>query len=360
MPARKQHPALIDERVLLHLLVALIVQAHGDGVAQRSSHAIVLGVAHLGHEIELYLAAIALLGPLQRARSELGGNRHEDLVGTDPELGGLDGDRQLDLGNRRVHGVLQLALAIFGREDAEGLGRVIALAVADARTARNSVDLHAERAPAAVVRGVAAVVAEQVVAGEIALHVREGFAEVAQIEEALAAGVGGEGGQSFPGILTGILLMEDRSSLKHGLSRGRAHAGIAAGNFSHEAARIDGVDGDVGAIGGVGGGFQLGAIVFASLGDAAGELQHRLLAGDFAEQIGDGFERGELAVGVEDIELGFVGGEGRVEASADRGFYAGGGSVQHWRARDSLPGTSASTARFRRSLSLVKSATTCS
>ncbi len=114
---------------------------------------------------------------------------------------------------------------------------------------------------------------------------------------------------------------------------------IAAGNLRHQAARIHGVDGHVGAVGGVGGGAQLRAIVLAGLRDAAGELDHRFFAGDFAQQVGHRFERGQLAVGVEDVELGIVGGEGRVGVFGDGGFDSGGARRRPGRpVATSLPG----------------------
>ena len=51
------------------------------------------------------------------------------------------------------------------------------------------------------------------------------------------------------------------------------------------------------------------------------------LPGMSREQIGDRFERRQLAIGVEDIELGVIGGEGRVGVLGDGGFHAGGSGV---------------------------------
>ena len=45
------------------------------------------------------------------------------------------------------------------------------------------------------------------------------------------------------------------------------------------------------------------------LADAAGEVHQRLLLGEGPEHLGGRFERRQLAVGVEDVELGVVGGE---------------------------------------------------
>ena len=239
-------------------------------------------VANFGGEVEFHLAASALLRPLQGAGSELRGDGNVDLPVVQPEVSGFHGDGQLHDRRFRAHGVFQLTLAIFGGVDAEVLGRVIALAIANARPG-NSVHFHAQGAPAAVMLRIRAVVAQQIISGSIGLHGTEGLAEVSQIEKAAPAGIGGQRGQSLTRILARAALLEDGGAGKHGVAAGRSGAGIAAGNFREQAARVHGVNGHIGAIGGVGGGAKLGAIVFAGLGDAAGELQHRFLAGDIPQ-----------------------------------------------------------------------------
>lgn len=157
---------------------------------------------------------------------------------------------------------------------------------------------------------VGAVIAEQVVARSIVFDGLEDLAKVADVEVGFSAGIGSQSGESLARVLTGLHLAEDGGTRKHSGAAGAAGAGIAAGDLGHEAARVHGVEGDVGAVGGVGGGAELRAVFFAGLRDAAGELNDGLAARDVAEQVGESLEGGELAVGIEDVELGLVGGEG--------------------------------------------------
>ena len=78
---------------------------------------------------------------------------------------------------------------------------------------------------------------------------------------------------------------------------------------SHQPARIDGIEGDVGADGCVDGGLKLRLIVHAGFLDAARNVDQRLLFRIARETAGGIFERGQLAIGIEDVELGLVGDE---------------------------------------------------
>ena len=51
----------------------------------------------------------------------------------------------------------------------------------------------------------------------------------------------------------------------------------------------------------------MGFIINAGLADAAGEIDEGLLFGEGAEHARGGFESGEFAVGIEDVEFGVVG-----------------------------------------------------
>ena len=186
----------------------------------------------------------------------------------------------------------------------------------------------------------------------------ERLAEIAQIEEAACRRYRWPAWPAFRANPRASCWWKTAAPGKHGVAGGRADAGIAAGNLRHQAARIHGVDGDVGAIRGIGGGAQLRAIVFAGLGDAAGELDHRFFAGDVAEQVGHGFERGELAIGVENVEFGFVGGEGRVGVFGDGGLRRRGGGVGQSGELRFLAGKQRVHGPSSRSRSLVKSETT--
>ncbi len=72
------------------------------------------------------------------------------------------------------------------------------------------------------------------------------------------------------------------------------------------------VDGNIRAVRGVGRGDQLRAVFLAGLRDAAGELNHGFLSGNAFQHFAQGFDGGELPVGIEDIEFRVVGGERRV------------------------------------------------
>src|SRR5207245_2622710 len=128
-----------------------------------------------------------------------------------------------------------LALAIFGGVDAEILGRVIALAVANAR-AGYSHDFYVYGAPAAVVRCIRAVVAQKIVSVGIGLHGTAGLAKISQVETAAPPRIGGERGQSFARILPRPALLEDGGAAVHGISARSSHAGIAARNFCQQPA----------------------------------------------------------------------------------------------------------------------------
>ena len=76
-----------------------------------------------------------------------------------------------------------------------------------------------------------------------------------------------------------------------------------------QAARIDAVDGHVGARRFVGGGAQAGLVLDAVAGQAAGEVEHGLALVDALEALRDRADGEQLAVGVEAVVLGVVGGE---------------------------------------------------
>jgi hypothetical protein len=73
---------------------------------------------------------------------------------------------------------LQLALAVFCGENVKTLCCVVALAIADVR-AGDAADANAKGAPSAIVRGIGAVVAEQIIAGSVRLNRAECLAEIA-------------------------------------------------------------------------------------------------------------------------------------------------------------------------------------
>ena len=84
---------------------------------------------------------------------------------------------------------------------------------------------------------------------------------------------------------------------------------IAAGDQGYQAASVDGIKRDVRAHGGIDRSFDLRLILDAGFSDPAREIDHGFLFGKDAQLAGGVFESGQLAVGVEDVEFGFVGGE---------------------------------------------------
>src|SRR5271163_2472894 len=87
---------------------------------------------------------------------------------------------------------------------------------------------------------------------------------------------------------------------------GGALAGVAEGRLRDEAAGVDGPEGDAGTDGVVDGGVELGLVVDAVEGEAAGEVDEDLFLAEAAEHLGGGLKGGELAVGVEEVELAAV------------------------------------------------------
>src|SRR5882762_6975575 len=161
----------------------LRIDFHRDRVAQRANYAVRLGVAHLRGEIKRGLVAASFLRPLQRAGSELRGDRNEYLIPVQPELRGLDSHSKLDFRCIRAERVLQLALTVFRREYAEILRRVVALASADVRPGGQLGNLHVDAPPAPIPGRIHTVVANEVVTGVVVLHALKNFGEVTEVEK---------------------------------------------------------------------------------------------------------------------------------------------------------------------------------
>ena len=85
---------------------------------------------------------------------------------------------------------------------------------------------------------------------------------------------------------------------------------VAQRRLGHQAARIDRPERDAGADGRVDGGVQLRLVVHAVQPQAAGEVDQRFLLVELAQHLGGGLQRGQLAVGIEDVELAVVLAEG--------------------------------------------------
>ena len=221
---------------------------------------------------------------------------------------------------------MQLRLAILVRKMLEILGCVVAFA--EAHVHPGSFHLHFDVVPLPIAFDVRAdVVAQQVVAAVVCFHTLERIAQITQIEERLPAGIRRKRGQRVARILPAIHLFEHRSAGERRIAVRRTGGGIAARNFRHQSARVHGIDGYVGAVGGIGGRAKLSAILFPGLGNPAGELDHRFFPRDRGEDVRQALHRGELFIGVEDVELGFIRGVSRAGVFADVGFTVGGRGV---------------------------------
>src|SRR3989441_3407938 len=129
----EDHSTLIHQRALADLLKTLSAEFHLDRIAQGPRNAARLLLAHLSSEVKLCFVPAALFGPLERAGSQLGGDRHEDLVLAQAEVSCLERHRQLDARRLGAHGLFELAFAILGGEDPVIFRRAVAFAVPHAQ-----------------------------------------------------------------------------------------------------------------------------------------------------------------------------------------------------------------------------------
>ena len=91
---------------------------------------------------------------------------------------------------------------------------------------------------------------------------------------------------------------------------------IAQRRAGHQPARINGPKRNAGADRRVDGGVHLRLVVDAVQPQAAGKVDQRLLLAHLAQHLRRGLQRGELAVGIEDVELAVVLPEGRAGVGA--------------------------------------------
>ena len=184
-------------------------------------------------------------------------------------------------------------------------GRVVAGAVFELDA--GTVDFDGELAVLAVAREVGGVEADGVVGRGVGLDFGEGGREVVGVKEGRAAGVGGERGHDFLRGEVLVHVVHERAAVEAALPAQAAGGGVAQRADGLQAARVDAVDGEVGAHGGVDGGAERSFVLDAVARDAAGEVEQRLLLVDFCEGLGDGAQGEELAVGVEVVVLALVG-----------------------------------------------------
>ncbi len=157
-----------------------------------------------------------------------------------------------------------------------------------------------------VERLIGAVVTKNVVTGDVFLRLHDAQPQVVVVEQRLAAGVGGQRVQRLLLALKVALGRARGAAGIHTLTAWRPLGGIAQRSLRYQAARVDGIERHVAADGGIDGGAQLRLVVQAGLGHAAGEVHQGLLFGQRAEHAHRCFERGQLAVGIEDVEFGVV------------------------------------------------------
>ena len=94
------------------------------------------------------------------------------------------------------------------------------------------------------------------------------------------------------------------------------------GRRCHQTARIDRIERHVRALGRIHRRFERRLIVEARFRNAARKIEQRLLLRKRRQHLRGGFERGQLFIGVEDVELGLVGVERRAGVFAGRAVAA--------------------------------------
>ena len=82
--------------------------------------------------------------------------------------------------------------------------------------------------------------------------------------------------------------------------------GVSQGRLGHQTARVDGPKRHTGADGAVDRGVELRLVVHAIQPQAAGKVDQRFLLAELPQHFGGGLQRGQLPVGVEDVELAVV------------------------------------------------------
>ena len=153
-------------------------------------------------------------------------------------------------------------------------------------------------------------VADDVVGRGVLLDAIKGGRKVVGIEEGLAAGVGGERGHHFLGVEVGVEIVLQRRAVEGAGAAQAAGGGVAERRDRLQAARVDGVDGHVGAHRGVDGRVQRSLVLNAVALDASGEIEQRFLLVEVGERLRNVFDGEELAVGIDVVVLRLVGREG--------------------------------------------------
>ena len=159
----------------------------------------------------------------------------------------------------------------------------------------------------AVLRGV---VAEDVVVRDRLLGLNDAAGQVVVIEERFAAGIAGQRIQRVLRLLKVGGGGQGGGAGVHARVAGRALGRVAERSLRDQAARVDRPERNTGFDRGVNGGVKLGLVVDAVEAESAGKVDERFLLVQLAEHFRRGLQSGELAVGVEDVELAVVLAEG--------------------------------------------------
>ncbi len=228
--------------------------------------------------------------------------------------------RQRKIGERIVERerVFELPFFIARIHLAPDFGSVIPFAVIDLRRFRQRGDLHRHMPVLSVLRRVRAVVAENVVTADVGLDGLDAERQVVAVEQSFSAGVGGQRVDGVLRVVKRSAGAQLRAAGEHPRTFGRCLGRIAGRRHGHQAARIDGIKRHVGAHRGVHSSANLRLIVDAGLADAARKINQRLLFRERRQFARGIFECAELAIGIENVELGIVGSELAAVVGGDR------------------------------------------
>src|SRR3984885_2585407 len=262
-------------------------------------------VFNFADEVDQGMLGAATLGQGELAAGNLDNDRHEIFRPVELEVIDLHRDGELGDGILEHERVFELTLFIDGVEVAELLIRVVALAVIEVRAyVLRERDFHpAEMSIPGRVRGV---VANDVVIGDGLLRLNDTAGQVVGIEEGFAAGVAGEGEKSVLRLLeVGGRGLGGGAGVHAGIAL-RALGSIAQWSLCDQTAGVDGPERDTRSNSRVDGSVQLCLVINAVEAQAAGEVDERFLFVQLAQHLGRGLQGGELAIGVEDVELAVV------------------------------------------------------
>src|SRR5208337_3316138 len=141
-------------------------------------------------------------------------------------------------------------------------------------------------------------IAQHVVTGVFRLDFLESLAKIVGVVESPAPRILRQRGQGFPAAVHRGNLGRRRRTTVRGRTGRTCRSCVAAGRQRHQAARIHGVERDVRLVGGRDGGQQLRLVFYPGAGDAAGKVNDGLPPWNPAQHLRQGFDGGELFVGV--------------------------------------------------------------